>query len=274
MAEQGPHSPSPTTSPEGASGAAAPSGGARAGASAPPIPGSETGGLTTISPPDNVNADPPTPFNVLGSGIDSLVLAIDVTWKDETFFSYLAELKTKAQTNSQDWPGEIEAEKGLGKWRFAVKAHGSEGYEWLVVSNEFALKIGNWLEPQSRPSVMAEIRSEALWRIGVQECVAALSFLLRGAGAKELLFMPSRADLCVDLLFPVDAWNMELLLYRVTKAHKSQVYMQHDRLTGFMIGSGAVGARLYDKAFEIERKSKKTWMFLVWNLPRCRKVSR
>lgn len=226
------------------------------------IQSNNKGGQVTISPPANVNS----PYKVLSSGIDTLVLAINVLWETDTLFSYLADLKSKAQGQDTEVEGILEA-KNIGELKFSVKPHGSDGYEWLLTNKAFSLRIGNWRKPKSRPSIMAEIRSEALWRLGVKECVYGLITLIENYGGRIRSTNPSRVDLCIDMIFPCKNWKMDIISYRVTRAQKSQVYLQNDRFTGFMIGSGKIVARAYDKPFEIERNSKKTWMYSIWDMP-------
>jgi len=241
-------------------------------------PAAVNGGQVTNSPPNsppaNVNPVETCTCQFLSSGIDSLVLAVDIIWQDETFFNYLAELKATALQLGIELPGKMATPNQNDEWNFAIQPYGSKGYEWLLIGKEFAFKIGNWLEPKSRPSAMVEIRSEVLWRIGVKQCIAALKFLLQGSGAKSILLKPSRVDLCVDLLFPAAAWDMHLTHYRVTRAQDSQAFIHQDRLTGFTIGKGKFLARIYDKAFEIDRKSKKTWMYRIWNVKEVPKDKR
>ena len=213
-----------------------------------PAPDVPHGGQVSISPPANVN----TPYQVLTSGIDTLDLAINVHWENDSFFDYLNTLKAQAQELDEEVPGIMKAENNLGDWKFGVKPHGSNGYEWLLNGKEFSLRIGNWKTPKTRPSVMAEISAEALWRIGVKECVAGLVSLLRGSGASKEQLKPSRVDLCVDLLFPEEEWNFNLIFNRVTRARKAQIYLENEIFTGFMIGRRKLAARAYDKAYEID----------------------
>lgn len=99
---------------------------------------------------------------VLASGIDSLSLAINVNWKDESFFNYLEEMKAMAVQWQNVCPIFLYDHEIIG----LIKPYGQKGHQWIVYTNDFELTIGNWLQPKSRPSVMAYIRSEALWRAG------------------------------------------------------------------------------------------------------------
>lgn len=68
------------------------------------------------------------------------------------------------------------------------------------------------------------------------------------------------------MLLPEKLWGIELKDYVVTKAHDRKPHFKFDKFTGFSVGKGKVSGRLYDKALEIEAKSKKFWMFDIWGL--------
>jgi hypothetical protein len=221
------------------------------------------GGLTTISPPAKISCDDSGEFKALASGIDTLVLAIDITWNEPNIFMYLEELKEKAKASNEDCAGTINI-PGAGEWPFLVKPYGTNGYEWLLTGNCFTLSVGNWLKPISRPSVIAEIRSQALWELSPLGTIAVLRALLESAGARLILMKPSRVDLCVDLLMPIEVWMPELMDYRVTGAKDASTYYHNKDMTGLGIGRGKISARLYDKPLEIRQKSKKFWMFDKW----------
>lgn len=219
-------------------------------------------GQMTISPPAKVKLSEADAFKVLGSGIDSLVVAINVKWKSERFFEYLDQMKDLAVQNEQEQAIQFP-DSGI----FAtIKPYGRKGHQWIVSNNDFELSIGNWLQPKTRPSVMATFRSEALWRIGPQECVEMLKEILFQAGAESFVMKPSRVDICLDMTFQSQVWTVELLPFRVTKAHYAAPHYDNAAMTGISIGKGIIGARLYDKALEIRKKSKKYWMFDIWDI--------
>jgi hypothetical protein len=215
----------------------------------------------TISPPAKVKIITNDTCQVLASGIDTLVLAIDVCWKDETFFNLLEEMKTFAVQFESDHPIQFPDNVLLA----SIKPYGRKGYQWIVENGDFEITIGNWLQPKSRPSLMISIRSEALWRDGPREIVEYLKDVLFHAGAESLLIKPSRVDVCIDIAFPKDGWKMDLIEYRVTRAHYAAPHFDNSTMTGISIGKGNIAARLYDKMLEISQKSKKTWMFDVWD---------
>ena len=230
------------------------------------------GGRTTISPPSNVQETAkkgPKAYQVLAHGIDKLVLAIDIEWKSTALFNELEKAKSEALENQCEIPftmpliGNDEQD-----WKSNLKPHGSQGYEWLLIGKDFSFKIGRWIKPISRPSVMVEIHSETLWRLGPENAVETIIRLLTAYGAQILVIKASRVDLCLDSLLPQNEWNSGLLDLSVTRASYAAIHkdLQRKKLQGISIGKGGISARLYDKALEIEQKSKKEWMYNIWGI--------
>jgi hypothetical protein len=233
-------------------------------------------GQMTISPPAKISCEDSGEFKALASGIDSLVLSIDIEWNEENLFSYLDELKAQAKENNKEQAGVINI-ANAGEWPFHIKPHGARGYEWLISGNGFDLRIGNWPSPMSRPSAIVEIRSHALWEISPEGAVLILRGILEGCGARLILMKPSRVDLCVDLLAPPEMWTRELVDYKVTRARELAIYYHHKDMTGIGVGRGKISARLYDKPLEICQKSKKIWMYDIWKIgevPKGKKIIR
>ena len=203
---------------------------------------------------------------VLACGIDTLVLAIDVSWPDSSAFSMLTEHRTLAEGNQTEEPVEIELPGADGLCRLVILPHGAKGYEWLLRNADLALRIGNWLKPQQRPSVMAELRSEFLWRVGPERAVEAVLALLRSMGADIVTVKPSRADLAIDLLLRRSEFTPELKDRLVTRARQIGEYFTNGKFSGISIGRGKFSARIYDKLLEIMTKLDKLWMFDVWGI--------
>jgi hypothetical protein len=202
---------------------------------------------------------------VLAAGVDSLYMTSDIFWRDDNFFKTLSALKAEAAEKRCEMPSLL---KGEGfEWAFRVMGYGGDGYEWFLTSAEYEVKIGNWMSPQSRPSIMIQIHSETLWLYGVVEAIDRILTLLSCAGAMVKETKASRIDMCVDILLPASLWNPELGSHRVTRARSFSNHDKSFECSGFSIGQGgAFSARLYDKPMEIRQKSKKTWMFDVWQL--------
>jgi hypothetical protein len=165
-------------------------------------------------------------------------------------------MKSLAIIGEDDAAVILRSHEGEELWLCIIKPFGSKGYEWILEGNDYRLTIGHWLNPKSRPSIMAEIRSETLWRIGPQQAADFLKHILISSGAKALFFKVSRVDLCLDLTLPVDLWTADLVNLRATRANYAAPHFFNADLTGISIGKGAVSARLYDKIKEIARNPK------------------
>ncbi|MCG3181714.1 MAG: hypothetical protein BIFFINMI_04113 [Phycisphaerae bacterium] len=245
--------------------------GAGGGLSAPaPAPAEAgEGGLTSISPPSNVKVTLEDAPKILATGIDTLVVTMDLNWKDGEFFEKLDELKSEAKVEEKGQPGEVRYTDDSGGWVFNVASHGSRGYNWLLGSGEYAMSVGAWLEPISRPSLVAEVRSETLWSRGHFGAMTRLRHIVEGMGAKIVSEKASRADLCADVLLPAELFSMAIPeKHLVKRAAKVDPHFTHDVLSGLSIGAGGkISARFYDKPMEIVAKGgKKMWMYPIWGL--------
>lgn len=205
-------------------------------------------------------------MKILSSGIDTLELSIDVFWKDTRLFDCLDELKLKAKNEDKEIPSMMEGTEKEDKWIFNVKPHGAKGYEWLLIGNEFSMRIGNWITPISRPSIMVEINSETLWRKGPHNTYERILRLIKYAGGLIISVKPSRADLCVDMLFDSDLWKMDLVEYRATRARDWEIAGENKIIKQIKIGRGEIFCRIYDKALEIKQKGKKEWFYKIWGI--------
>jgi hypothetical protein len=224
----------------------------------------------TISHPANVN-------NILASGVDTLVISLNIDWRDTALFAILDEVKEKAKQYSFDYPGHLKHFNPEEVWLFTIKPHGTKGFSWILSGSDFSFKIVNSPEPGSRPNAMIEIRSEALWRLGPEEVIKIALSLIKANGGHIIEAKPSRVDLCVDFLIPEEIWSSDLMEYAVTRASDFAPYYRFKKLTGIRIGKGAISARLYDKPLEIQQQSRKVWMFDIWGLnevPKGKKIIR
>jgi hypothetical protein len=224
------------------------------------------GGRTTNSPPANWSLLQTEKGYALSSGVDKLVLAVDLFWRSTAFFKVLDQLKQEAVAKECSMPGLLHSPEHGFTWPFQVSAFGKDGYQWLLTSPEFAIKLGNWIQPKSRPSAMIEISSEALWMQGVVEAIDKILTLLNHAGGHASSTKVSRIDLCLDLLAQAKLWSPALRDYAVTKSRKKSNHDSGSSFSGFEFGRGHVQCRMYDKALEIAQKSKKFWFYDIWNI--------
>jgi hypothetical protein len=215
--------------------------------------------------------------NILASGVDTLVISLNIDWRDTALFAILDEVKEKAKQYSLDYPGHLQHFDPEEVWPFTIKPHGTKGFSWILSGSDFSYKIANSSAPGSRPNAMIEIRSEALWRLGPEEVIKIALSLIEANGGHIIEAKPSRVDLCVDFLMPEELWSSDLMKYAVTRATDFAPYYRFKKLTGIRIGKGVISARLYDKPLEIQQQSRKVWMFDIWGLnevPEGKKIIR
>ncbi len=220
----------------------------------------------TLSPPSNVKLREEEPARALAHGIDSLYLAVDLTWENNSTFEKLHALKAKAKVEEMEQVERIASMDGGADWIFTVKPHGAGGYEWLLSSHDMDIKLGDWLAPKSRPSAMVEIRSEALWTHGPVSCIDRVRQQFAAMAAKVVVMKASRADVCADVLVPMETWSIALLDHLVTRAETMHPHLRKRYMEGLTIGKGVIMARFYDKPLEICIKSHKDWMYHVWGI--------
>jgi hypothetical protein len=201
---------------------------------------------------------------VLSSGFDKVNLTLDLTWESDGFFQTLAAAKQEAQAQKREHPVALLSHGGRD-WLFNVQPRGVKGHEWVLRCSDAVLFIGNWLSPQSRPSMIVEISSEMLWRDGTESAADTLLDLVESLGAEIETLRASRLDACADVLLPEHLWASELFEHAVTRARHKALYCDGELLSGWQVGRGAVVGHLYDKPHEIV-KSGKGWMFEVWGL--------
>ena len=228
--------------------------------------GAERGGRTTNSPPANWGVLLSEKGYALSSGVDKLVLAVDLQWRGSEFFKTLDQLKENAIAQGCSMPGFLHSPEHGVTWAYQVSQFGKEGYQWLLTSPEYAMKLGNWPQPRSRPSAMIEISSLSLWMQGVTEAVDRILFLLKHVGGWATAVKVSRVDLCLDLLVQRTLWSPDLAKNIVCRARAKANHESGRSFSGFEFGRGKIGCRMYDKPLEIAEKSKKTWFYDIWNI--------
>ena len=89
----------------------------------------------TNSPPRKVKSpNMATETKVLASGFDTLVLAVDVSWKGRGLFEDLEEWKRAAKGHDDGKPIILQAGGVFGKIVFNLKPFGKRGYEWILLA--------------------------------------------------------------------------------------------------------------------------------------------
>jgi hypothetical protein len=197
--------------------------------------------------------------HIYRTGIDSLYLSWSGTLSQE-YDDLLTDLKEKAKS-----PNPIDQSKAvlqLQDHRFEVSDKGKGRFYFLIRDNWYHIQISR-TSSTSMPLAMAQISSELLSKSGVIAAVRKLEAIISLLGEIEEQKI-SRIDVCADFytkfnleLIPRKAWVMQAQDY-------GSRYVG-DRFSGFLFGAGGdVLGRLYDKALEIEKKSKKTFFYPLW----------
>jgi hypothetical protein len=204
----------------------------------------------------------------LSSGIDTLNISFNVEWKNENFFNILSKVKKEAIDSGHELPITIDY-SGNESFLFSVNPYGTRGYEWLLTSKNIVLKIGKWLTPMSRPSVVCEFSSEGLWNYGVFDLYNTVLKMIELCEGIVLEAKVSRVDLCKDIMIDAEIWDDRYLReFIVSRAEKKEIWFNGKKLETFNVGStdADIKARLYDKPTEIKCKSKKYWMYDIWKI--------
>ncbi len=219
-----------------------------------------------------------SPAKVLCSGIDTLYLTVDVEWiptaakpggeQTTQWFKRLHDDKRRAANEHGNVFPDVLRVDDFPAWQFNVSSYGMGGYSFMLASRFMTWKLGDWMQPSSRPSILIEFRSETLWTFGVLECMRWTRLLIEAMGGIVKTMKPSRVDMCVDVLIRADDWCTGITEKTVTRTRDFQVYMQHRQLTGLGFGgkSAKIKCRMYDKPKEIARASGKYWMYDVWGI--------
>ena len=212
------------------------------------------------------NTHPPN-TKVVASCIDTLylgycgVLAAEVSRELERVRTVLV---ADDEAAAPAWEsGAAESELCLGGELFAVRPYGKHGCRYRLFNSGLTLLI----RPRpsgSVPCVMAQLRSELLWRLGWEAAVARTDDIVRSVldpSAPIQAPMLSRVDLCADF----QGWiPRESDLPRfVRRSRSSSTYRTGAMLTGFSFGRNEIVARLYDKTAELG-VSGKQWMRSIW----------
>lgn len=216
-----------------------------------------------IAPPEFLHAG-----KSLLSGVDSLMLALDLRWRGDKFFKHLDELQQRARALKRPVPDQLQTKDQAHALMYEVKEHGSDGYRWILDSTEWSILLSTALQPASRPNALIRLSSEGLWLHGVAECLDRTFALLESVEGFVIKPRISRVDICSDIQIPEEMWQRDLIDHKVGHIKKSSIQLGYDNLEGFRLGKGKFLARIYDKPLEIEDASKKYWFYDLWKIER------
>ncbi len=215
------------------------------------------------TPPSNTvpgNYNPET-FMALRYGIDSLYVSYPGVLSED-WDHKLSDLKDLAQSDN-----EIEqalAQVVIGDHIFEVRDRGRGKFAYVLVDNCYHMQASN-KNSKALPLAYVQISSEYLASVGVEQAEQSLRYIVNTLGlvnepaniSRVDLFVDFTADLRMDTFNPLRDW--------VTRTQSIDLHYRYKQFSGWSFGMGGnIGARLYDKRLEIEKKSRKYYLFELW----------
>lgn len=207
--------------------------------------------------------------NILLSGIDTFFIGF-----------YLQQFKL----NPTDWVC-LEAAKEAAKApvftssgyqfnfrgiEFVIKPAGKRPYSYILLNDDFSMKIAKKVSSGKFPEIFIEMRSQFLWRFGYEYAVKFVRDWLETWSeiARDLV---NRADLTIDLLgYPEININMIISRARTGTQYCKYIPFQDGEIyyyasveTGRTFGTSPLMMRIYDKTLEI-KLSHKEWFYDLW----------
>lgn len=138
-------------------------------------------------------------------------------------------------------------------------------YRFHLQFPEYHLYLAITNPPRKSPNVYLSFNSEALWKLGIPECLSLAESDLQSFGGSLLYFQPSRCDLAADYFIPGDLSRTFLETHKVARSRKVEQHLNDTTPETFYVGDkGAfIRLRIYDKGREISH-SKKPWFLDLW----------
>jgi len=203
----------------------------------------------------------PNYYQPIRWGIDSLYVSFAGELHLE-FESQLDKLKKLAQSNLLS--EQAFAQLNISDHIFEVKDKGTGMFPFTIEDNCFRINLSR-RHAKSMPMAYAKISSEYLSHKPVLEIMEDLTAVLVELGIIEYQPKVSRIDLFVDFSSTenMESWHREAW---VTRSPNINQYAVKEGFSGWSIGmgSGSMGARLYNKIFEIIA-SNKGYLVPLWN---------
>ena len=110
-----------------------------------------------------------------------------------------------------------------------------------------------------------QISSEYLAHVGVEQAERSLQFIVNTLGLVKEPANVSRADLFVDFYADLKMDSFNPLQSWITRTQSIDLHYRYNQFSGWSFGMGGeIGARLYDKTLEVEKKSKKFYLHDFW----------
>ncbi len=198
---------------------------------------------------------------------------------DSLYISYKGEINPDIETQlnllkemAQDDDPSISSEAYIyiSDHKFEVAPKGSNQFSFILRDNWFSIQISKTKEPpkskkpkkQQLPLAYVQISSELLTFTNLDEILTHIDSVVNQIGNVRDYPYVSRLDLCMDFVPKFDVEQIRPTYWK-TRATKKVPYYEHNKLTGWQIGSDLIMARMYNKSLEIN-KSKKDYLKPLW----------
>lgn len=203
-------------------------------------------------------------ISILRHGVDSLYLSFRGKLHDEGT-TRLEEARKAARSESdQEHP---LAQISVLDHLFQAGPTGGKLFRFQLHDQAYRIRL-NRGGSKFLPLAATEIRSRYLTATGVEAAVSELRLILSSFAVLEAGAGTTRLDLFVDFTspFPLNSWEDDAW---VTRADFQDRHRVRGKFTGWSIGRGAMGARLYDKTEEIKVSGKDylrdLWLAKGWD---------
>lgn len=208
--------------------------------------------------PCNYNAET---FKALRYGVDSLYVSYPGVLSEE-WDSKLADLKALAQSENEF--EQATAQVVIGEHLFEVRDKGRGRFSYVLVDNCYHLQASN-KRSKVLPLAYVQISSEYLANVGVEQAEHSLRYIVNTLGLVNEPANISRVDLFVDFIADLKMDSFDPLQHWVTRTQSIDLHYRHQQFSGWSFGMGGdIGARLYNKCLEIEKKSRKVYLYELW----------
>ena len=216
-------------------------------------------------------------------GIDTLHVAVSIRWlardgvgngeeghDPPKLFGDLERAKEAARESGADEgePIEVDGPAKWGPFMANMAGYGIGGYPWVLRGRDMTWKLGSWLKPNSKPSLLVEFRAEALWRYGAKVLMVYVRRIIEHHGGRVEEVKISRVDLAADMLVREGTINRQTEGHIVSRVDATGTKSYRRRVNAVEVGfGGALLCRIYDKPLEIKQKNDiKAWFYDVWGI--------
>jgi hypothetical protein len=203
------------------------------------------------------------------AGIDTLVIGfyIDKFNLNEDDYYFLNSSKELAKAPAFKSSGKLINFKNID---FVISPAGKKPYTYVLLNNDFTLKLAKEVSINRFPEVFIELRSQFLWKLGYKQ---VYDFIKEWVNTWAVIAsdVVSRADLSTDIKgFPdikiehvVNRARTRKSYLQLIPIQKGEIYYYGSKITGWVFGSGPLMIRIYDKLSE-SKKVHKEWFQDLW----------